>query len=322
MKRLITNLMIVIYSFQLQSQVVQNGLQGYYNFNSNIIYDLSSNNLNGTGFNLLNAIGIEDTINSAFQFNGSSSYIDLGAENRNISDQVTLSAWIKTFSNERQVIVEKYKWAADKGYFIDITDGLASVGGRDNNNEHIEIFGTTLLNDGEWHHVLGIMDVNEWRLYVDCEKENEMITSSVNPSVVNDASLVVGRASLPNGQGIYRFYEGIIDEVRIYNRPLNEFEIDSICNVDYLISGLDFIKRNSIFLVYPNPSNNGLFVVQTEPNKMINLNYEIYSIEGKFIKRGVVNNPIDLSTLENGLFILKIKSKDNIPLGNELIVKY
>lgn len=323
MKTKITFILILGFSITLKSQIVQNGLQSYYNFNSNMITDLSENNLDGTGYNIESGIGLEDTLHSAYDYNGFSSYIDLGIENRNITNQLTLSAWIKTNSNERQMILAKYNWMIDKGYVLAVTGGKASLEGRDNNGGSIkEVFSDSDINDGEWHHVLGIIDDNKWSIYINCEKENEITTQSINPTFSTDIPLTTGYLTIPGTGGNQYYFEGTIDEVRVYNRPLSQLEIDSICNINYIITHQSVVKGNSVYLIYPNPSKDYISVIQPEATKIIDLNFEIYNINGKLIKKGIINNQIDLNGLENGLYFLKIKDRDKLLIGNELIIKH
>ena len=91
------------------------------------------------------------------------------------------------------------------------------------------IIGTTLINDGFWHHIAvvveddGSADITEVHLYVDGNPEE--ISASVDEPV-NTGNVYNVRI------GVYdvsqRFFKGLIDEVRIYDRPLSEAEIQQI----------------------------------------------------------------------------------------------
>ncbi len=91
------------------------------------------------------------------------------------------------------------------------------------------IIGTTLINDGDWHYIAVVLeddsspDITEVRLYVDGNLET--ISASVDEPV--------NTGSYQNVQiGMYyigeRYFEGLIDDVRIYDRALSEAEIDDI----------------------------------------------------------------------------------------------
>jgi hypothetical protein len=79
--------------------------------------------------------------------------------------------------------------------------------------------GTTVINDGEWHHVVGMKADNEVKVYIDG---------------VEDASVPLG-AQAKYGESDYplvfmrhynRYLSGVIDEVAILKRALTEDEIE------------------------------------------------------------------------------------------------
>ncbi len=89
------------------------------------------------------------------------------------------------------------------------------------------IVGSTLVGDGEWHHVAVVVEndgspnINEVRLYVDgllddpsFNASDRMIDTLAGPDVT------IGQFA-----GGLLFFEGTIDEVRIYDRPLIAEEI-------------------------------------------------------------------------------------------------
>ncbi|MBX2873132.1 MAG: hypothetical protein KTR30_13555, partial [Saprospiraceae bacterium] len=65
----------------LLAQDLELGLQAHYNFNGSNVKDQTSNGIDGIALDLTAANGIEDTLNSGFQFNGISSSLDLGVDN-------------------------------------------------------------------------------------------------------------------------------------------------------------------------------------------------------------------------------------------------
>jgi len=72
-------------------------------------------------------------------------------------------------------------------------------------------------NDGYWHHVVGVRKGNEYRLYVDGIYVNS-ITGTIP---LYDYVFIGKRAPI----GDLCFFDGFIDEIRIYNRALSSGEI-------------------------------------------------------------------------------------------------
>ncbi|MEK6901163.1 MAG: LamG domain-containing protein, partial [Nanoarchaeota archaeon] len=82
--------------------------------------------------------------------------------------------------------------------------------------------GTSNLSDENWHHVVGTFDrtlaANNIKIYVDGRIEAQ--TTYTAPITVDDNPIVIG--ALPS---VERYFDGIIDEVRLWNKTLTEDEI-------------------------------------------------------------------------------------------------
>ena len=71
-----------------------------------------------------------------------------------------------------------------------------------------------------------------------------------------------------------------------------------------------------MFTIYPNPTN-GILSINLKEN-LLTKKYKIYDIRGLVIKVGVFENieqTIDISKYQNGIYILKIES------GNSSIIR-
>jgi hypothetical protein len=60
--------------------------------------------------------------------------------------------------------------------------------------------------------------------------------------------------------------------------------------------------QNPTLKVFPNPATDKLKILFSEPIKSINL----YSVNGLFIKKKIVNGYIDISDLAKGLYFLSL----------------
>lgn len=76
-------------------------------------------------------------------------------------------------------------------------------------------------NDGEWHNVVSTFDGEMLRLYVDGDQVARKLGKGF-PDDTGNQPLRIGANSL----GTSGFFEGEIDEVRIWNRPLSTGEIE------------------------------------------------------------------------------------------------
>ncbi len=135
------------------------------------------------------------------------------------TNSYTMSAWIKTTdtTNTTDGIVAKN--GNNTGAFpfrLVVTTGskFASFAVSDGTNT-VSNSGIKSLNDGKWHHVVGVRDAeaNTIRMYIDGVLEDSDSTSSLGSLLNNDD------VSIGNSRNSYTTddFNGSIDDVRIYN---------------------------------------------------------------------------------------------------------
>ncbi len=209
------------------------GLVGAYSFNEGTgtsVADASGNSNTGT------IVGASWTAGgkygSALSFDGSSSYIDLGNPAAlGMTGSMTVSAWINAASNppDDGIIVAKsdgalgwqFKTSPDTG---PETFGLA-VSSSD--GSLIQRYSTTVRSLNTWYYVAGVYNASAGTLsiYVNGVLDNGVLIGTVPASQANSSVNVnIGR----RGGGYY--FNGVIDEVRIYNRALAQSEIQADMN--------------------------------------------------------------------------------------------
>src|SRR6185437_11494573 len=153
--------------------------------------------------------------NSAYNFNGTSSYISCGTDNRGITSEVTLSAWIQTaqYVNGTNSIVGKYNSTEDQGYGLGVYKNIVVFEGRDGSGIYRKSgFSTTHITDGQWHLVTGVVRNGTWEISVDGVLEHDSVFSNPNPQLACTEPLAIGYAS----QGDNGFFQGTIDEVKLW----------------------------------------------------------------------------------------------------------
>jgi len=125
---------------------------------------------------------------------------------------------------EHHHIVSKYDRDAEFGFQLLIQGGKAGFAGRDGSgNYRFSGYSTTMIADNKWHHIAGVEKDGVWAIYVDGILQNQLITEYSNPVLNNKEELLVGNyyyAQLGN-----HFYQGQVDEVRVWNKALSAEEI-------------------------------------------------------------------------------------------------
>ena len=184
-----------------------------------------------------NAQFCEPNSHSLF-FDGQTSYVSVPTDNQlNIEDDLTIEAWIYPMAfgatSAMGSIVCKHGWTmGEYGYVLRCGgNGELSftISGMKNNGtpqgwQEVESPSSSLqLN--VWQHVAATYDGSKMRLYIDGNLvKTKNYKGKINCS--QDYKLKIGRvADAAAGNG--RYFEGKIDEVRIWHRVLSQSEIDS-----------------------------------------------------------------------------------------------
>ena len=81
-----------------------------------------------------------------------------------------------------------------------------------------------IIEPNTWYHVVAFVGVTEMKLYLDGELAGSQRLSS--PPITNTAPMSIGM--IPENAMSTRFFAGLIDDFRIYNRQLSENEITSL----------------------------------------------------------------------------------------------
>jgi hypothetical protein len=205
-------------------------LLAYYPFNG----DTTDASGNGNTVHNYSAVFTTDRwnqTNRAVGFNGTSSYMQVSASTSLIdSGDITVCAWIKTSSlATQQCIFEKYYNGLQyHGWVLGLYHGIAIFDGRDGYTGALTLRGVDTVNiaDNNWHFVVGQRQGIYWRIFVDGRLGNEQsINSTSTGSIEDGGKITIGAYSnvSPNG-----FWQGSIDDIRIYKRALTPSEISSL----------------------------------------------------------------------------------------------
>ena len=112
-----------------------------------------------------------------------------------------------------------------------------------------------IISDDEWHHVVGMRDGTELRMYVDGvpDGDTETIPAGYDLSGTHQYNAYIG-AITDHGDTpeLYKFFVGSIDDVRIYDYAL------SLDEILYTMGG-PYVELTSPANVYPKVGDEGVY---------------------------------------------------------------
>ncbi len=168
-------------------------------------------------------------IRGALELDGDGDFVKIGAESDfDMADQITISTWIKVsqFDKEWQAAIAKgdSAWRIQRNQSEDSLEfactGLKIPSGAPWGN----LYGKRSVNDGQWHHIAAIYDGSKMYLIIDGDLDSSQPASGrIN---TNNEPVYIGE----NSENTGRCWNGLIDDVRVYNYALTKEEVTALSN--------------------------------------------------------------------------------------------
>jgi hypothetical protein len=181
---------------------------------------------NGT---LINGAGFTTgEVGQAFSFDGTS-YVSISDSPSldTFVSSITIEAWIKMNQLTADWNWEGIVTKGNSSWRLQVTAGAKTVTfSATGVSPHGDLYGSRSVYDGQWHHVTGVYDGTNMFLYVDGTLDvSQPATGSISQ---NSSPVCIGANAIP-GVGLEPgyFFNGLIDEVSIYNRALTASEIQA-----------------------------------------------------------------------------------------------
>ncbi len=165
-------------------------------------------------------------IGGALAFDGQDDYV-LIKDTRDfaITKEITVACWINIarFDRPWQAIIAKGNQAwriirPQYGRSIEFACTGVNVLGSTWGN----VFGKTAVDDGQWHHLTGVYDGTQVRLYV-----NGVLDASIEGTgeINSNGDYVLIGANAGDG---WNYWYGLIDDVRVYSYALSEAQVKEV----------------------------------------------------------------------------------------------
>ncbi len=242
---------------------INSGLVAYYPFNGNA--GDSSGNGNHPAFN--NATLTADrfgNVNKAYKFNGTSSYMQVPNKTTlNPNNTISICSWVKVDGFYQGPC--HGNWILGKGfqgannYDLEFTDGPYTNGQNcsitlaDTLHQQFSAWGYSVkptdpyVQKNKWYYLTYTYDGAIAKLYIN----GSLISSNSSPglSFNNTSDLFIGR--YPTGAAALYWLNGVLDDIRIYNRAINASEVAAL----YMPAALTL--NDGLMAYYPFNGNAG-----------------------------------------------------------------
>ena len=301
----------------------------YYPFKSNA-QEASGTGINGRVYNSILTSDRKGNPGNAYLFDGSTAYIDLGNNEllRRYQTDFTIAAWVylKSYS-------EDYRSAIVSNRDTNSIGSGFSIGGllNDPGKVKLEVQGggnataaisKSVLELNKWYFVAVTFTYNggnnnSANIYINNNLETTSIVSDVQLPVSTPTFIGHEPSKLVSP---LNHFNGIIDEVRIFNCVLSKEEISQYYFAGTLVTAVSSASYKKDLYVFPNPATEEVTVNARQEGV-----YLVMNQMGQIVKREILNESngfsINISSLPNGIYTISAEC-NTIPTHTRLeIVK-
>lgn len=166
--------------------------------------------------------------------------------------------------------------------------------------------------NGQWFHLVATWDrsTNTEKIYF-----NSSLTGQQNSIAT---TFTLKNITLGRHPDEARCLRGALDDVRIYNRSLSQADVTELYNQATAIG-----ERHSLALdasIYPNPVKDMLNINISDENKTKAV-VMIYDLMGKEMMNNAFSEILDISSLNGGMYIIKIMNTETQATFTEKLIK-
>lgn len=325
-------LLVFAFGFTTSRAQSTEGLIAHWDMNGST-NDVTGNGHNGNGNNITAVAGENGVANTAYYFNGYNSIITAPYMSDLNASKLTICAIVKVMgfysgSCQDNLIFMRGDRLTSGSYVLDFSDN--NLGGSDPCDVYDtseDVFGMACgpysapslpelryfptISENIWYNIVATFDDTTFKIYVNGILKNSYTNAGAFVGTSTD-SISIGY-DLFEAAGGYPFpFNGIIDDIMIYNRVLSDSEI----TIYSTPSGIATIKNEPIITVYPNPTQNIINVELPYTNVIVPI--QLINEIGQVLMQKSVKSKItafDLSLQPPGLYVLKV------PIDGEVIYK-
>ncbi|MBW8039208.1 MAG: hypothetical protein FVQ85_04330 [Planctomycetes bacterium] len=162
-------------------------------------------------------------VDGALNFDGAGDYVVVAPVSVLTGDTVTAQAWIRVSDlvGSNPILTQNIFSMTNDGYYLSVAGGRATFYLIDGFST-AQAISPEAINADQWYHVAGTNDGSSLKLYVDGQLKSSVSSSGLT-GVNNNA--YIGCESI-----FLVYYTGLIDDVRIYDRPVSESEFQAIAD--------------------------------------------------------------------------------------------
>lgn len=175
--------------------------------------------------------------------------------------------------------------------------------------------------EGEWYHFVAVVGDDFNTGYLNGQEMHDRKYNFGTESTHEFFSDAIAHENLWIGKGYWdsnsMLFKGAIDEIKIFNRPLTQVEIDTLYwEGNPITTAIPNIEDQNKMIVYPNPGQEFIKLKFPE-NTVKTFTINIYHLTGELLQKSELNGNqddaiVNIAGLPPGLFVYTLSDKTHI----------
>lgn len=271
-------------------------------------------------------------VDQAFEFNNAYIRIDHDSALDFGTGDFSISAWFKTDNYDSYTVIfnkGEGSLTVPRVFIRTMQSPEYTFEWRVGNgvNNVVGTYTDTSFFDNQWHHVALVRNSNSLSFYLDAvlvDVTNNSQLSSIN--VNSDRPIIIGaQDSVYRSSGnipISNYFDGQLDDYRIYDRAINSLEVDSLYRekTPCSLTNILYTSSKPELLVSPNPTFDEVRI-DLSPQPTDNLQFEVIDNLGRAVLFGnLKQSTINLSSIATGVYYIRISNQERL-IGVSKIIK-
>jgi hypothetical protein len=213
---------------------------------------------------------VDGVVGGSQDFNGTTDRITVADDPEydwTSTSSFTVEVWAKftNVSGNNKVMIGRDQSGGRPHWWLGASQntGEATFILHDSNSSGVGIFGSSAINDGQWHHLVAVRDesVDRNRLYVDGVKVD---SATYDYTAGFEATTTLGMGYMAYNGNPGFFYDGLLDEAAIYGRALSDAEVlthyaDGMAGLGYWAHNVITVNVNGGGVVTRSPDQSAYF---------------------------------------------------------------
>ncbi len=261
------------------------------------------------------------TGDKALSLNGSNAFMQLPATVAN-QEEITIAVWVYWKGGSSWQRLFDFGNGEDQNMFLTPRSDLGKMRFAIKNGGEEQRLNAPVLGTNKWVHLTLTLSASGVRVWANGVQTAESTDITINPNDIKPVLNYIGRSQYTSDP----YFNGYIDDLRIYNYALNANEIGILAGIlPDKVEDLADSNSADQFSVWPSSGSDLLHISYSGSNDNGQSILSLYNAEGKLVLSQSVSYPyeaeLNTSSLPAGMYTVKLTNRKE-SVAKEVLIKH